>query len=123
MTASELEKYFSDRTFFKDPDQEVEFVLSPGDVPFEKGTRIEIRGAVVPKSGEAVVAFRPAPTRKYRFSLKFEAYPVIEAESLEEAERKAYDMISQRQVVDPDTGAVDKSYVEQEPDLLGEVLR
>ena len=67
------------------------------------------------------MAFRTAPVRKYRFSLKFEANPVIEAESLEEAERKAYDMISQRQVVDPDTGAVDESYVEQEPCFLEEV--
>ena len=121
MTANELAAYFSDRTFFKDPDQEVKFVLSPGDVPFEKGTRIEIRGAVVPKSGGAVVAFRPAPTRKYRFSLKFEANPIIEAESLDEAERKAYDMIVRRDVVDPDTGSVDESYVEQEPCFLEEV--
>ena len=36
MTVSELTKYFSDRTFFKDPDQEVEFVLSPDDIPLEK---------------------------------------------------------------------------------------
>ena len=121
MTANKLAAYFSDRNIFPYPGQEVKFVLSPGDIPLEKGTRIEIRGAAVPESGEAVVAFRTAPVRKYRFSLKFEANPVIEAESLDEAERKAYDMIVRRDVVDPGTGAVDESYVEQEPCFLEEV--
>ena len=121
MTANELAAYFSNRNLFPYPNQEVRFVLSREDCPLGQGTRLEIHGSVGPESGESVVSFRPAPTRKYRFSLKLEADPVIEAESLEEAERKAYDMISQRQVVDPDTGAVDESYVEQEPCFLEEV--
>lgn len=93
MTASELARYFSDRKFFTNPDQEVRFVLSPEDVPLEKGTGLEMRGSTVPERGEAVVAFRPAPARKYRFSLRFEASPVIEARSLEEAEEKARNMM------------------------------
>ena len=121
MTANELAAYFSNRNLFPYPNQEVRFVLSREDCPLGQGTRIEMHGSVVPESGEAVVGFRPAPTRKYRFSLKFEANPVIEAESLDEAERKAYDMIVRRDVVDPGTGAVDESYVEQEPCFLEEV--
>lgn len=129
MTANELATYFSDRNLFPYPNQEVRFVLSREDCPLGQVTRLEMHGSVVPESGGSVVpesggsvvSFRLAPTRKYRFSLKFEANPVIEAESLDEAERKAYDMIVQRDVVDPDTGAVDESYIEQEPCFLEEV--
>ena len=121
MTANELAAYFSNRNLFPYPNQGVRFVLSREDCPLGQGTRLEIHGSVGPESGEAIVAFRTAPVRKYRFSLKFEANPVIEAESLDEAERKAYDMIVRRDVVDPDTGAVDESYVEQEPRFLEEV--
>lgn len=121
MTASELTRYFSDRKFFADPDQEVRFVLSPEDVPLEKGTRLEMRGSVVPERGEAVVAFRSAPMRKYMFSLKFEANPVIEARTVEEAEAKAYEWMRHRAVVDVCTGDGDEGYVAQEPYFLEEV--
>ena len=60
MTVSELAEYFSDRGFFTDPDQEVRFVLSSEDVPLARGTRLEMRGSIVPERGEAVVALRPA---------------------------------------------------------------
>ena len=124
MTASELARYFSDRTFFTNPDQEVRFVLSPEDVSLaiEKGTRLEMRGSTVPEVGEAVVALRPMPRRKYMFSLKFEANPEIEAESLEEAEKKAFEMMTHVAVKNLDTGAVDEDYVRQEPEFLEEVL-
>lgn len=121
MTASELARYFSDRTFFKDPDQEVRFVLSPEDIPLEKGTKLEMRGSTVPEQGEAVVAFRQAPMRKYMFSLKFEANPVIEAQTLEDAEAKAYEWMRHRAVVDTCTGDGDGDYVAQEPYFLEEV--
>lgn len=121
MTASELAKYFASRAYFMDPDQEVKFVLSPDDVPLEKGAVLEIRGSVVPESGEAVVAFRPAPVRKYRFSLRFEATPVIEARSLEEAERKAYDMMRECTVHNHVIGRDSDEYDAQEPCLLEEV--
>lgn len=93
MTVSELARYFSDRKFFTNPDQEVRFVLSPEDIPLEKGTVLEMRGSTVPERGDAVVAFRLAPVKKYRLSLRFEANPVIEARSLEEAEEKARNMM------------------------------
>ncbi len=121
MTAAELARYFSDRKFFADPDQEVKFVLSPEDIPLEKGTRLEMRGSTVPERGEAVVAFRPAPVRKYMFSLKFEANPVIEAQTLEDAEAKAFEWMRHRAVVDTCTGDGDESYVAQEPYFLEEV--
>lgn len=59
MTVSELTKYFSDRTFFKDPDQEVEFVLSPDDIPLEKGRMLELRGSVVPQRERSPSRFSP----------------------------------------------------------------
>lgn len=121
MTASELAKYFASRAYFVDPDQEVKFVLSPDDVPLEKGAVLEIRGSVVPESGKAVVAFRPAPVRKYRFSLRFEANPVIEARSLEEAERLAAALMNHRVVVDTCTGDGDGGYEAQEPCFMEEV--
>lgn len=121
MTAIELARYFSDRKFFVDPDQEVRFVLSPEDVPLERGTKLEMRGSTVPERGEAIVAFRPAPVRKYMFSLKFEANPVIEAQTLEDAEAKAFEWMRHRAVVDTCTGDGDEDYVAQEPYFLEEV--
>lgn len=121
MTASELAKYFASRAYFMDPDQEVRFVLSPDGVPLEKGDALEIRGSVVPERGEAVVAFRPAPARKYRFALRFEATPVIEARSLEEAERKASDMMRECTVYNHVVGRDSDEYDAQEPCLLEEV--
>lgn len=126
MTAIKLARYFSDRTFFTDPDQEVRFVLAPDDVPFEKGTKLEMRGSTVPKRGEAVVALRPAPKRKYMFSLKFEANPVIEAVSVEEAEKKAYEMMQGAAVTKADRDGehfTQDDYVAQEPQFLEEVKR
>lgn len=121
MTARELARYFADRKFFTDPDQEVKFVLSPEDVPLERGERLEMRGSTVPERGEAVVAFRQAPMRKYMFSLKFEANPVIEAHTVEEAEAKAFEWMRHRAVVDTCTGDGDEDYVAQEPYFLEEV--
>ena len=121
MTASELAKYFASRAYFMDPDQEVRFVLSPDDIPLEKGDALEIRGSVVPESGEAVVAFRQAPARKYRFALRFEATPVIEARSFVEAERKARDMMRECTVYNHVTGRDSDEYDAQEPCLLEEV--
>lgn len=121
MTVSEWANYFDDRKFFPNPDRKVRFVLSPEGVPIEKGTRLEMRGSVVPGVGEAVVAFRPAPARKYMFSLKFEANPIIEAETIEEAEKKAYEMMRGRVVVNNETGDDDESYEAQEPYFLEEV--
>ena len=121
MKAYELAKYFADREFFTDPDQEVRFVLSPDGVPLEKGAVLEIRGSVAPESGKAVVAFRQAPARKYRFALRFEATPVIEARSLEEAERKARDMMREHTVYNHVIGRDSDEYDAQEPCLLEEV--
>lgn len=124
MTARELTRHFSDRTFFKDPDQEVRFVFSPEDIPLEKGVRLEMRGATVPERGEAVVALRPAPKRKYMFSLKFEANPVIEAVSVEEAEKKAYEMMRNVGVTKQATPGIFEDmpeYEAQEPYFLEEV--
>lgn len=124
MTASELARYFSDRKFFTNPDQEVMFVLAPEDVPFEKGTRLEMRGSTVPERGKAIVAFRPVPVRKYMFSLKFEANPVIEAKSLEDAEDKAFEMMRSVKVVRiVGLGLWEDSpgYIAQKPCFLEEV--
>ena len=121
MTASELAKYFASRAYFVDPDQEVRFVLSPDGVPLEKGDALEIRGSVVPERGEAVVAFRPAPARKYRFALRFEANPVIEARSLEEAKKLAAALMNHRAVIDTCTGDGDGGYEAQEPRFMEEV--
>ena len=120
MTASELAKYFASRKYFVDPDQEVRFVLSPDDIPLEKGAVLEIRGSVVPERGEAVVAFRQAPARKYRFALRFKATPVIEARSLEEAERKARDMMRECTVYNHVIGRDSDEFDAQEPCLLEE---
>ena len=121
MTARELAKYFASRAYFMDPDQEVRFVLSSkDDPPFEEGTRIELAGSTVPERGEAVVAFRQAPARKYRFALRFEATPVIEARSLEEAERKARDMMRECTVYNHVIGRDSDEFDAQEPCLLEE---
>ena len=122
MTVGELEKYFSDRTFFKDLDQEVKFVLSPADVPFEyqEGTTIELRGSTVPREGTATVAFRPAPPRKYTFRLAFEAVVDFEAQTLEEASAKAKKAMVNVGVIRFDTRASDMRFVRQDPSLLEE---
>lgn len=121
MTVGELAEYFSDREFFTDPDREVRFVLVTEGVPFKKGTKLEMRGSLVSDQDEAIVALCPASKRKYRFSLKIEASPVIEAESLEEAKRKACELMRHRAVVDTCTGDSDEGYVAQEPHFLKEV--
>lgn len=75
--------------------------------------------------------------RKFVFSLKFEAKPEIEAETLEEAEAKARKMmegvkvvrVAQRQVVDGRGAAIGvcpvqedvKGYIQMEPYCLEEV--
>ena len=120
MTVSELAKYFSDRKFFRDPGQEVEFVLSPADVPLERGETLELRGSVVPPEGTATVAFRPAPPRKYTFRLAFEAAVDFEARTLEEASAKAKKAMAGVGVVRFDTGASDMRFVRQDPSLLEE---
>ena len=120
MTVGELEKYFSDRAFFKDPDQEVEFVLSPDGVPPEKGKTLELRGSTVPKEGTATVAFRPAPPRKYTFRLAFEAVVDFEAQTLEEASTKAKKAMVNVGVVRFDTRASDMRFIRQDPSLLEE---
>ena len=120
MTVGELEKYFSDRTFFKDPDQEVEFVLAPSDVPLEKGKTLELRGSVVPPEGTATVAFRLAPPRKYTFRLAFEAVVDFEAQTLEEASTKAKKAMVNVGVIRFDTRASDMRFVRQDPSLLEE---
>ena len=120
MTVSELAKYFSDRTFFKDPDQEVKFVLSPADVPLEKGETLELRGSVVPPKRTATVAFRQAPPRKYTFRLAFEAVVDFEANTLEEASTKAKKEMFNVGVTRFDTRAFDKRFIRQDPSLLEE---
>lgn len=123
MTVNELVKYFSDRSFFINPNQEVRFVLAPEDIPILEGTKLELRGSTVPGQGEAVVALRPAP-RKYMFSLKFEANPVIEAEDLEEANKKASYMMRDVLVVKQClSGACEDlpSFKAKEPLLLKEI--
>lgn len=121
MTVSELTKYFSDRTFFKDPDQEVEFVLSPDDIPLEKGRMLELRGSVGPPEGTVTVALQPVKTHRYRFSLIFEANPVIKAESVEEAKEKAREMMRGVGVTRQATSGVFEDmpeYEAREPDFL-----
>lgn len=120
MTVRQLADYFSNRQMFRDPDQEVLFKLSPDSVDLESGERLEIRGSLVPQQGPACVALRKPKTRKFMFSLKFEANPVIEAESLQDAEDKASSMIQERFVMDTE-GEADQSYVAQEPYFLEEV--
>ena len=120
MTVGEFAKYFSDRTFFKDPDQEVEFVLSPADVPLGRGKTLELRGSVVPAEGTATVALRPAPPRKYTFRLAFEAVVDFEARTLEEARTEAKKAMFNVGVVRFDTKAPDMRFVRKDPSLLEE---
>lgn len=124
MTVREWAEYFADREFFPNPDQEVRFALSPEGVPLEKGMKLEKRGSTVPERGEAVVALYPAPKRKYMFSLKFEANPVIEAHTLEEAEKIAYEMMRGVGVTRQATSGIFEDvpeYEAQEPYFLEEV--
>lgn len=115
MTVREWENYFADREFFPNPDQPVRLVL-------DSGVRVELKGTTVPQDGgAAVMELKASPTRKYMFSLKFEANPVIEAHTVEEAEAKAYEWMRHRAVVDTCTGDGDESYVAQEPYFLEEV--
>jgi len=119
MTVSELIQYFGDADMFPNPKQEVKFVFFPdGELPSKK---LDISSTTVPNEGEAVVELKPAPKKKFMFSLKFEANPVIEAESLKEAEQKASEWMRHRAVVDTCTGDGDEDYEAQEPCLLEEV--
>ena len=122
MTVEEMAKYFADRKFFPDPNQVVRFVLSPDGVPIEKGDPLEMRGTVVPEGGSVTVGLRPEPIRKWMFSLRLEANPVIEAPTVEEAEAKAYDMLSDLAVTKAGRdGEHFINYVAQEPLFLEEV--
>lgn len=119
MTVSELIQYFGDGDMFPNPKQEVKFMLCPeGATP---SVKLDIQSTTVPEEGEVVVELKPAPKRKFMFSLKFEANPVIEAESPGEAKAKAYEWMRHRAVVDTCTGDGDEDYEAQEPDLLEEV--
>jgi len=124
MTVDEIKRYFSDRNFLPNPDQEVQFVLADEGTPFEKGQRLEMRGTTVPETGKVIVALRPATKRKYMFSLKFEANPVIEAETFDDAEAKAREMMEHVGVTRQATSGVFEDipeYVAQEPYFLEEV--
>lgn len=123
MTVSELERYFGDRKFFPNPDQKVRFSLTPYGTPKEQEKTVELCGSTVPEVNDAVVLLRPVVKRKFIFSLKFEANPEIEAETLDEAEKKAFELMRHRAVVDICTGDSDESYVAQEPCFLDEVLK
>ena len=115
MTVREWASYFADREFFPNPDQPVRLVL-------DSGVRVELKGTMVPQDGgDAVMELKASPMRKYMFSLKFEANPVIEAHTVEEAEKKAYELMQHRAVVDICTGDGDEGYVAQEPYFLEEV--
>jgi hypothetical protein len=119
MTVSDLIQYFGDGDMFPDPKQEVKFVFSPdGEMSSKK---LDIRFATVPGKGDAIVELNPTSKRKFMFSLKFEANPVIEAESFEEAEKLAAALMDHRAVVDTCTGDGDDDFVAQEPCLLEEV--
>lgn len=119
MTVSELIQYFGDGDMFPNPKQEVKFVLLlEGAKP---SVKLDIRSTTVPEKGEAIVKLEPVPKKKFMFSLKFEANPVIEADSLEEAEQKASEWMRHRAVVDTCTGDGDEDYEAQEPRLLEEV--
>lgn len=124
MTVKELEEYFGDRKFFPDPNQEVRFSLTPYGTPKEEEQTLELCGSTVPEANPAVVVLRPLPIRKYMFSLKFEANPVIEAHTVEEAETKAYEMMRGVGVTRQATSGIFEDlpeYVAQEPYFLEEV--
>lgn len=115
MTVRDVICEFCDTQSYPDMNQEVKFAY--GDLVFDG-----ISGAEIPEKGPAVVRLRPAARpRRFMFSLKFEANPVIEAPTVEEAEKKAYEWMRHRAVVDTCTGSGDESYVAQEPYFLEEV--
>lgn len=118
MTVREWARYFADREFFPNPDQHVRLVL-------DSGVRVELKGTTVPQDGgDAVMELKASPTRKYMFSLKFEANPVIEAHTVEEAEARAYEMMQGAAVTKADRDGehfVQDDYVAQEPYLLEEM--
>lgn len=123
MTVKELEEYFGDRKFFPDPNQEVRFSLTPYGTPKEEEQTLELCGSTVPEANPAVIVLRPLPIRKYMFSLKFEANPVIAARTVEEAEKTAYEMM-QGAAVTKNIGGLARElddYVAQEPCFLEEV--
>ena len=113
MTVKDIADYWKDREFLPREDQKVVFKL--GDV------LLEVKGTTVPDKGPVFVEMGVVPTKKFMFSLKFEANPVIEAPTVEEAEKKAYEWMRHRAVVDTCTGSGDESYVAQEPYFLEEV--
>lgn len=124
MTVKELEEYFGDRKFFPNPNQVVRFSLTPYGAPKEEEQTLEMCGSMVPEASPAVIVLRPLPIRKYMFSLKFEANPVIGAQTLEEAEKKAYKMMRDVAVTKADRDGehfVQDDYVAQEPYFLEEV--
>lgn len=118
MTVKEMEAYFADREFFPNPDQVVRLVL-------DSGVRVELKGTTVPQNGgDVVMELKASPMRKYMFSLKFEANPVIEAHTVEEAEAKALEMMRGCAVTKVDRDGehfVQDDYVAQEPYFLEEV--
>ena len=122
MTVSELIQYFGDGDMFPNPKQEVKFTLCPeGATP---SVKLDIHFTTVPEEGEAVVELKPAPKKKFMFSLKFEANPEIEAETLEEAEKIAADMMRDCAVTKVDRDGehfVQDDYEAQEPYFLEEV--
>lgn len=121
MTVKDMRETVCDREFFPDKNQEVLFKFG--------NTVLKVKGTTVPGKGPAVVELTPAPLRKFMFSLKFEANPVIEAASLEEAETKACEMLRPLQVgqmkMCKASGVKiftpDSNYEPQEPYFLEEV--
>jgi hypothetical protein len=121
VTVSEIGRYFADREFFPDPEQEVRIVLAEEDVPLEKGIPLRLRGSVVPESGYAVVALAHPKKRRFAFALRFEARPEIEAETVEEAEEKAQRLLDLVVVKDRSTDMVSSDYEAEVPCFLQEV--
>lgn len=113
MTVKDIVDYWKDREFLPDENQEVVFKTG--------NALLEVKGTTVPEKGPVSVEMAPVPTRKYMFSLKFEANPVIEATSVEEAEQKAFELMKHRAVVDICTGDGDEGYAAQEPYFMEEV--
>ena len=122
MTVSELIQYFGDGDMFPNPKQEVKFTLCPDGA--KPSVKLDILSTTVPEKGEVVVKLEPAPKKKFVFSLKFEANPEIEAETLAEAEVKAIEMmrglVVGRWEVDKKVFAEDDNFVAQEPYFLEE---
>lgn len=120
MTVKDIVDYWRDREFLPDEDQEVVFKM--GDTLLEvKGTTVPDKGPVSVRMGPVSVKTAPAPVKKFMFSLKFEAKPVIEATSVEDARQKAFELMKHRAVVDICTGDGDEGFVAQEPYFLEEV--